>query len=231
MHGSERRQQSVTVKSHFGTNDSLLRKEVTAILPSPRALPVQLYPFDQEYFERLRNADPATERHFVTYFGQLLRIKLRARRLPVDVIEDIQQETFIRFFRKLRQENGIHHPERIGAFVNSICNNVLQEHYRSLGKERFNGESVDPPDKILNIEKLAINEEVYEKIREAVKALAPREQDLIRKLFFQEMEKDEVCAKLGVSRDYLRVLLHRAIEHLRESMGNKDLLGNDPRSE
>jgi len=220
------------MKFHFGTNDLLLREEVAAILPTPRALPVQLYPFDHEYFERLRNGDPATEKHFVTYFGQLLRIKLRARRLPADVIEDIRQETFIRFFRKLRQENGIHHPERIGAFVNSVCNNVLQEYYRSLGKEqRVNGESADPPDKILNLEKLAIVEEAYAKVRKAVKELAPREQDLIRKIFFQEMEKDEVCAKLGVSRDYLRVLLHRAIEHLRESMGNKDLLGNDPRSE
>ena len=220
------------MKFCFGTNDSLLPKEVTAILPSPRALPVQLYPFDDEYVERLRNGDPVTENHFVDYFRQLLRIKLRARYLAADVIEDIQQETFIRFFRKLRQENGIHHPERIGAFVNSICNNVLQEHYRSLGKnQRANGESADPPDKILNLEKLAMANEVNEMVRKAIKELTPREQDLIRKIFFQEMEKDEVCAKLGVSRDYLRVLLHRAIEHLRESLGNKDLPGDELRNQ
>ena len=59
-------------------------------------------------------------------------------------------------------------------------------------------------------------------MREAVKSLAPRERDLIRKIFFQEMEKDEVCDQLGVSRDYLRVLLHRAIEHLREVLEDKD---------
>ena len=193
---------------------------------------MQLYPFDDEYVERLRNGDPVTENHFVDYFRQLLRIKLRARYLAADVIEDIQQETFIRFFRKLRQENGIHHPERIGAFVNSICNNVLQEHYRSLGKnQRANGESADPPDKILNLEKLAMANEVNEMVRKAIKELTPREQDLIRKIFFQEMEKDEVCAKLGVSRDYLRVLLHRAIEHLRESLGNKDLPGDEFRNQ
>lgn len=206
------------------------QRRVAAILPSPRALPVQLYPFDGDYFERLRNGDPATEHHFVTYFRQLLRIKLRARYLSADVIEDLQQETFIRFFRCLRQEKGIHHPERIGSFVNSICNNVLQEHYRSEGKKQhLNAESTDPPDKIFNLEKLAITEEVNKKVREAIKQLTPREQDLIRRLFLQEMEKDEVCAKLGVSRDYLRVLLHRAIEHLRESMEDKDLGGNGPR--
>ena len=183
---------------------------------------MQLYPFDGEYFERLRNGDAATEHHFVTYFRQLLRIKLRARYLPVDVIEDLQQETFIRFFRKLREKNGIHHPERIGAFVNSICNHVLQEYYRSQGKTRqLDGENPDPPDKILNLENLAIKAEVNGRVRSAVDSLSPRERDLIRKLFFQEIGKDRVCTDMGVSRDYLRVLLHRAIEHLRDSLENE----------
>jgi len=180
---------------------------------------VQLQPFNDEYVERLRNCDPDTEHHFVNYFRQLLRIKLRARYLPVDVIEDLQQETFIRFFRKLREKNGIHHPERIGAFVNSICNHVLFEYYRSQGKnQQLDGESLDPPDKILNLENLAIKEEVNGRVRQAIDSLSPRERDLVRKVFFQEMEKDKVCTDMGVSRDYLRVLLHRAIEHLRDSL-------------
>jgi len=185
---------------------------------------VELYLFDAEYVLRLRNGDSATETHFVGYFRQLLRIKLRARYLFTDVIDDIQQETFIRVFRALRSEHGIRQPERIGAFVNSVCNNVLQEHYRAQGRNLSTEDTdPDPPDKILNLEKLAIDEEVYESVREAVKSLAPRERDLIRKIFFQELEKDEVCSQLGVSRDYLRVLLHRAIEHLREVLEDKDL--------
>jgi len=185
---------------------------------------VELYLFDVEYVLRLRNGDSATETHFVGYFRQLLRIKLRARYLPTDVIDDIQQETFIRVFRALRSEDGIRQPERIGAFVNSVCNNVLQEHYRAQGRNVSTEDSdPDPPDKVLNLEKLAIDEEVYERVREAVKSLTPRERDLIRKIFFQELEKDEVCSQLGVTRDYLRVLLHRAIEHLREVLEDKDL--------
>lgn len=224
MYGSERLSKSVTRKFHFGTNDSLPRKTVTAILPSPRALLVELYLFDGEYVQRLRDGDPATETHFVAYFRQLLRIKLRARYLSSDVIEDLQQETFIRVFRALRAEGGIRQPERIGAFVNSVCNFVLQEHYRAQGKKnQLQEEDADPPDKILNLEKLAIAEEVNERVRDAVKSLSPRERDLIRKIFFLEMEKEEVCAELGVTRDYLRVLLHRAIEHLRDALESKDL--------
>jgi RNA polymerase sigma-70 factor, ECF subfamily len=174
--------------------------------------------------QRLRDGDPRTESHFVAYFRQLLRIKLRARYLSSDVIEDLQQETFIRVFRALRVEAGIRQPERIGAFVNSVCNFVLQEHYRAQGKKnRLEEGDTDPPDKILNLEKLAIAEEVNERVREAVKSLSPRERDLIRKIFFLEMEKEEVCTELGVTRDYLRVLLHRAIEHLRDALDSKDL--------
>jgi RNA polymerase sigma-70 factor, ECF subfamily len=185
---------------------------------------VELYLFDSEYVQRLRDGDPRTESHFVAYFRQLLRIKLRARYLSSDVIEDLQQETFIRVFRALRVEAGIRQPERIGAFVNSVCNFVLQEHYRAQGKKNHLEEGdADPPDKILNLEKLAIAEEVNERVREAVKSLSPRERDLIRKIFFLEMEKEEVSTELGVTRDYLRVLLHRAIEHLRDALDSKDL--------
>ena len=193
---------------------------------------MDLYIFDSDYVQRLRDSDPETETHFVSYFRQLLRIKLRARFLAADVIDDIQQETFIRVFRALRTDGGIRQPDRIGAYVNSVCNFVLQEHYRAQGKNHPSEDSeTDIPDKILNLEKLAIAEEVNDRVRDAVKSLAPKERDLIRKVFFQEMEKDDVCTELGVSRDYLRVLLHRAIEHLRDSLENQDLRPKSPQPE
>lgn len=192
---------------------------------------MELYLFDSDYVQRLRDGDAETETHFVSYFRQLLRIKLRARYLTTDVIDDVQQETFIRVFRALR-ENDIRQPERIGSYVNSVCNFVLQEHYRKQGKNQPSEEGeTDIPDKVLNLEKLAIAEEINDRIRDAVKSLAPKERDLIRKVFFQEMEKDEVCAQLSVSRDYLRVLLHRAIEHLRDSLENQDLRSKPRHSE
>ena len=37
----------------------------------------------------------------------------------------------------LRSEGRVRHPERLGAFVNSVCNNVLLEHYRSSSRENL----------------------------------------------------------------------------------------------
>src|SRR3989440_12273897 len=100
------------------------------LLPQESEASVEFFTFSQAYVERLREGDPSTEQHFVAYFEQLLHIKLRSRMLTSDKVEDLRQETFIRVIAVLRKD-GVRQPERFGAFVNSICNNVLLEHYRS----------------------------------------------------------------------------------------------------
>src|SRR5579859_2954220 len=73
---------------------------------------VELYAFDEAYLARLREGDPSTEAHFVDYFSQLLQLKLRARYLGSEVVDDLRQETFARVIRTLRSESGIHQPDR-----------------------------------------------------------------------------------------------------------------------
>ena len=86
--------------------------------------------FDKSYLERLRAGDFRTEQHFASYFGALIQIKMRSHGRSSEDMEDIRQETFIRVFKALRSEGGIREPEKLGAFVNSICNNVRSEFYR-----------------------------------------------------------------------------------------------------
>ncbi len=51
-----------------------------------------------------------------------------------------------------------------------------------------------------------------------------RDRELLRAIFLQEKEKDEVCAQFGVDREYLRVLLHRAKDKFRV-LYEKDQVG------
>src|SRR5256885_153642 len=71
---------------------------------------VELFPFDQAYVEHLRDGDPPTEAHFVSYFEQLLKIKLRARMLAGDTVDDLRQETFRRVIVALRTQGGVRQP-------------------------------------------------------------------------------------------------------------------------
>src|SRR5215469_7808427 len=96
-----------------------------------RRLGVELFAFDDVYLERLRSGDFRTEQHFVSYFSQLIQLKLRSRVPSSDFVEELRQEIFVRVFGVLRSQEGIRDARRLGAFVNSVCNNVLLEHYRS----------------------------------------------------------------------------------------------------
>ena len=55
-----------------------------------------------------------------------------------------------------------------------------------------------------------ISSDVQEQVREILDALSDRDRRLIREVLLEERSKDEVCQDLGVDRDYLRVLVHRA---------------------
>jgi len=176
---------------------------------------VELFAFTREYVERLREGDPSTELHFVTYFDQLLRIKLRSRMLASETVEDLRQETYIRVFGKLR-EGEIRQPERIGAFVNSTCNNVLMEFYRSSSRTSpWDDSYLEMPDHAVNVEGSLVTKQMKERVRQVIGELPKKDRDLLRAFFLEEKDKDEVCRQFGVDRDYLRVLLHRAKDKFR----------------
>ncbi len=172
---------------------------------------MEFFTFDNAYVERLREGDPSTEQHFVAYFGQLLHIKLRSRPLTSDKVDDLRQETFIRVIAALRREGGVRQPERFGAFVNSICNNVLLEYYRSSAKNQpMEDAHMDIPDKVLNLEGMLVTKESAEHVRRILDGMPKRDRDLLRAIFLEEKEKDVVCREMGVDREYLRVLVYRA---------------------
>ena len=176
---------------------------------------MELFAFDKAYVERLRDGDPSTEQHFTAYFEQLLRIKLRARMLASETVDELRQETFIRVIAALRKEGGIRQPERLGAFVNSICNNVLLEFYRSSTRtqpleDHHVDRHVEKTGKILDLEGLLVTREANEHIRRVLDGLPERDRRLLCAMFLEEKDKDEVCGEFGVDRDYLRVLFHRA---------------------
>ena len=172
---------------------------------------MELFPFDKSYVDRLRGGDPSTEQHFASYFGQLLGIMLRARYLTPERVDDVRQETFRRVIAALRRDGAIREPERFGAFVNSICKNVLRENAREgVRNLAIQQDQFLFGNKIADLESTLISEETKQQVRDILAELKPRDRQVLRALFLEEKEKDEVCREFGVNRDYLRVLLYRA---------------------
>ena len=177
---------------------------------------MEFFDFDKEYFRRLQGRDPRTENHFVAYFGDLLQIKLRSRLSSKQAIEDIRQETFARVLAAVRSEAGIREPERLGAFVNSVCNNVLLEFYRASSRNPEEAENApELADPTIDLDGFLASKETSAMVRSVLQRLPEKDRLLLRAIFLEEKDKDQVCRELGVERDYLRVLLHRAKQSFR----------------
>jgi RNA polymerase sigma-70 factor (ECF subfamily) len=188
---------------------------------------VELFPFDEAYLKRLCDRDFQTEQHFVAYFSKLLLIKLRSRLRGSSAVDDIRQETFVRVLKTLRTEGGIRSPGGLGAFVNSVCNNVLLEFYRSSSHSTSADEDpVDRPDHSIDLDGMLATKQIREQVREILGQLSEKDRRLLRAIFLEEKDKGEVCKEFGVDRDYLRVLLHRAKQNFRaiylENLGDRD---------
>lgn len=160
--------------------------------------------FDEDYVRRLAAGDPSVEGHFADYFARLLYIKLRRRLGPSQNVNDVRQETLRRVLRAIREGTGPRQPERLGRFVNAVCENVLRE-----GAEAYHGDPTAPPDPELQ------RSEFVERVRRVVDALPERDRDLLRDVFLEKRDGDEVCRRHGIEREYLRALLRRVAERFR----------------
>ena len=173
---------------------------------------LQFESFDAGYIEDLCAGDPGTEEHFVGYFTELLHLKLRSRLQSRHAIEDVRQETFARVLAVLRKEGSLRQPERLGAFVNTVCNNVLLEHYRSSSRSQSIDEEGQPEPAATGMDVMdyVAAKQLRAKVHEILMDLPSRDRELLKAVFIEERDRDEVCRDFAVDREYLRVLLYRA---------------------
>ena len=178
---------------------------------SPRKK-VDFFSFDAEYLRRLQEHDQATEAHFVSYFEKRLQVKLRSRGFAGAALEDISQETFFRVLTALR--NGtVLFPERFGAFVNSVCDRVILEAYRSnVRNQHVDVDAMDVPDGRTNLEAMLLRKEKKKIVADILAQLPAKKRNILRALLFEQLDRSELCARFKVKGDYLRVLLFRAKE-------------------
>jgi RNA polymerase sigma-70 factor, ECF subfamily len=206
-------------------SSNCVRQQGVSILGPNRSRMI-FYSFDEPYCQRLRDGDAETGQHFVRYFGPLLLTKLRRRVRSAALIDEIRQETFLRTFRALRSEGGLRQPEHLGAFVHAVCDNTMREYLRADSRTQpMLADREDPPAASPSAESELITDERKRMVRATIERMTARDQKVLRSVFFEERDKEEICRELGVDRGYLRVLLHRAKTNFRAILGEKDPSG------
>ena len=174
---------------------------------------MDLFAFDDDYVRRLREHDAAAEQHFYNHFTPRLFNYLRRRVRSQADIEEKRQDTFERvlsaiYTGKLRDGRTLH------GFVFAVCHNVLLEHWRAPETENID-DHVEPAVDAPGQEDAMITDESKRAVHRILNDMKPPGGDILRAQM-QEVPNDEICARFGVTRDYLRVLLYRARVEFRE---------------
>lgn len=174
--------------------------------------------FDADYVRRLTSGDSGAGEHFAAYFGQLLFMKLRVRLRSTELIEDVRQETLKRVLVVLRQGPGVDCPERFGAFVNGVCNNVVKE----LGKsdrrlEAWDEKMDEPMDPTVDLDTQLVNADRKREVALILCKMPEKDRKILQAIFLDEIDKAEVCRMFHVDMGYLRVLVYRAKAQFRKA--------------
>jgi len=175
--------------------------------------------FDDRYVEGLRQLDSAVETHFINYFQLPIRLTARRQLRSHDLVDDACQETLLRVLRYFRSGKQLDNPERLPAFVHSVCHNVTLEMIRSRTRyAQMPDDDFDCADGRQDTHGGLVTEERKKLVRDILAQLSKKDRDLLRLVMLEEADKAELCRRLEVSETYLRVLLHRARARFRTAL-------------
>jgi RNA polymerase sigma-70 factor (ECF subfamily) len=163
--------------------------------------------FDDLYVRRLKEHDRETGEHFVGFFSPLLLAKLRGR-LPAQDIEDVRQDVLLLALAKL---DHLRESAKLPAFVLGICDNLLLERYRKVSRT----EPLDEWHLLIvgnwDIEKDFLRNEAAAAVRQILTTMRNRrEAEILKAIFLDEEDREEICRRYNISAQNLRLLLCRA---------------------
>ena len=177
-------------------------------MASPGAVPS--FEFNAMYVHSLRQGDPTTEEHFVSHFSPILLRKLRKKLRSAELARDLRQETFLRVLTVLRSDHGVRHPERFEIFVLGVCNNVLREAYRQQKPLVQMEPEFDLASNAPSPYACALAAETGNYVRKVLSRLDPDVRAILQAALLEEQDRDEICLRFGINRNYLRLLIYRA---------------------
>jgi RNA polymerase sigma-70 factor, ECF subfamily len=148
-----------------------------------------------------------------------LRLKLRYKVLyhvghNCADVDDLVQESLARFFRA-EQRQSIRNTEEVGAFLNGVCRNVILEYRRKIRREPTIDPDMPIPD--VGVRPDAEIFEMRDAIDNGLRELAERDRVVLRALYLEGRDKEDICKEWGMSDAQFRVVLFRAKERFRRA--------------
>jgi len=186
--------------------------------PAPQAIPTEL-------IQRLQAREPGAFEEFLQQVGpRLLHFGFRMCGDREDA-RDVLQETLLKTFESVGE---LRHPAAFRTWLYRIASNACLMKRR---KSKFLEEEIaledvlpdpgqlrDPKDWGSVPEAALLNRELGERLREAVLDLPPLYRTVLVLRDMEGLDTDEVAGALGLSKDVVKMRLHRARARVRQSL-------------
>jgi RNA polymerase sigma-70 factor (ECF subfamily) len=148
------------------------------------------------------------------YAAKVYYLALRESRLPHDA-EDVRAETFLRVLQAIRG-NNLRTPAALASFILGTTRNILHELFQ---RRKQTGKTKEPEAADLSTpshEEQFLDSEVQHAIERTIVRLKPRERDLLRMHFYEELPTQEIARRAGIAPERVRLVKSRALKHFRE---------------
>lgn len=137
----------------------------------------------------------------------------------LEAAAELTQEVF---FRALRKLGSLRDPQRFAAWLVGIARQVCREWRRGRLRQRRCSSAV--PDALPATASDDTPDERIALLRGALAALPERERLSLQAFYLQELDAEQVCEVLGLSRATLYRVLSSARAHLREVLSQQEVL-------
>lgn len=160
----------------------------------------------------------------VRQFRERLRLfALRRLRDPA-AAEDVAQETLRRVLEACRA-GQLKNPSALPSFMFQTAQHICLQQFRSRGREgralqRLTGE--DPPESAHPLTSL-IGDERRAAVRQALAELNDEDRELLRQVYYEEIETTVLAPRMGLTPGALRVRKHRVLGKLAALLNARDV--------
>ncbi len=167
----------------------------------------------------------ADEAGVVRQFRERLRLFALRRLRDSAAAEDVAQETLRRVMEACRA-GRLQNPSALPSFLFQTAHHICLQHFRSSSREgralqRLSGE--DAQSREAHPLTSLISDEQRDEVREALQKLGPEDRDLLRMMYYEEMDTGALAQRLGVTAGALRVRKHRVLARLAALLNRREM--------
>jgi RNA polymerase sigma-70 factor (ECF subfamily) len=166
---------------------------------------------DADLVQRIQSGDPAADEIlYRRYSARLYYLALVRTRSPHDA-EDARSETFLRVFSAIRS-----HEIRSPAALASFCLRTLDHVVLEMQRKQRRAERFMPDEPAPSIHEHFLDGWVKAAIERTFARLKPRERDFLQMYYYDELPREEIARRTGITGERVRLLKSRALKSFRE---------------